>query len=315
MKNIAVTGATGFVGRHLLESLSRQQGINVLALAFSTPKSKLPDPDRVTWIHGDLGDPDVARRLCARGSTLIHLAYPTDWSLQAHLESINRLAETAAEQGVGRVIHCSTAVVVGASPEQRITETTPLVPRSAYEKTKLRLEIEWAKQSHGKFDLAIARPTAVFGPGSKNLLSLANALTRGNPLINYLRLSLFGKRRMNLVCVKNVVSAIEFLAARETSCDGKAFLISDDDDPLNNFRDVERILRSELGVDHMRPPALPVPAGVLNLLLRASGKSNVNPHRIYDGSALRDAGWRKASSLEEGLHEFAGWFKTTSGAS
>ena len=314
-KNISVTGATGFVGRHLLESLSRRRNINVCALAFSTPKNQLPQLDNVTWIHGDLGNPNVAIQLCARGSTLIHLAYPPDWSPQAHLESINRLAEIAASRGVGRVIHCSTAVVVGASPEPHVTETTPLEPKNQYEKTKLRLETEWIKQASGKFDLAIARPTAVFGPGSRNLLSLANALTKGNPLVNYLRSSLFGKRRMNLVCVKNVVSAIGFLAERERSCDGKAFLISDDDDPLNNFRDVERILRSGLGVDHMRPPALPVPAGILKLLLRASGRSNVNPQRTYDGSALRDAGWRKACNLKEGLHEFAGWFKTTRGAS
>lgn len=285
------------------------------ALAFRTAEERFQQFGNITWIRGDLGDPSTMRNLCIPDGTLIHLAHPAEWPLKVHLECTDRLAELAAERGVRRVIHCSTAVVVGASPELQVNETTPLEPKNEYEKTKLRLETEWIKLASGKFDLAIARPTAVFGPGSRNLLSLANALTKGNPLVNYLRSSLFGKRRMNLVCVKNVVSAIGFLAEREMSCDGKAFLISDDDDPLNNFRDVERILRSELGVDHMRPPALPVPGEILKFLLRASGRSNVNPQRIYDGSALRDAGWRKACSLKEGLHEFAGWFKTTREAS
>jgi len=310
-RNISVTGATGFIGRHLLESLSRQMDVNVLALACSTPENRLHRLRNVTWIRGDLGDPVIVSKLCASGNTLIHLAYPEDWSTQAHLENIGRLAEKAVEHGIGRVIHCSTAVVVGASSEQPVTETTPVAPSNEYEKTKFSLEVEWLKQASGKFDLAIARPTAVFGPGGKNLLSLANALTKGNPLVNYMRSSLFGNRRMNLVCVQNVVSAMEFLAALETACAGRTYLITDDDDPLNNFRDVERILRTELGVGDNRPPLLPVPSTALKLLLHCSGRSSTNPQRTYEGSSLREAGWRKVCGIEEGLRAFAAWYKTS----
>lgn len=312
-RNISITGATGFIGRHLLESLSQQQGVNVRALAYSTPENRLHRLNNVTWIRGDLGDPVAVGKLCAPGTTLIHLAYPADWSLRTHLESIGRLAEKAAGQGVRRVIHCSTAVVVGATSAQQVTEMTPVAPKNEYEKTKSRLEAEWLKQASGRFDFAIVRPTAVFGPGSKNLMSLANALTKGNTLVNYLRSSLFGNRRMNLVCVQNVVSAIAFLAARETDCEGKAFLISDDDDPLNNFRDVERILKRELGHIDEGLPVLPVPSMVLRLLLQLSGRSSTNPQRTYDGFRLREAGWHKVCSLEEGLKIFAAWYKTGRG--
>jgi nucleoside-diphosphate-sugar epimerase len=313
-RNISVTGATGFIGRHLLESLSRQQSVCVRALAHSTPENRLLRLDNVTWIRGDLGDPVTVGKLCAEGETLIHLAYPADWPAQAHLESTGRLAEMAAEQGIQRVIHCSTAVVVGKAPSQRITETTQVAPGNEYEMTKFRLEAEWLKQAAGKFDLAIARPTAVFGPGSKNLLSLANALTKGNPLVNYMRSSLFGDRRMNLVCVQNVVSALEFLVANEAACAGRAYLITDDDDPLNNFRDVENILRKALGLDDNRPRLLPVPSTALRLLLHCSGRSSTNPQRTYEGSRLREAGWRKVCGIEEGLRAFAAWYIASRGA-
>lgn len=310
MRNICVTGATGFIGRHLLENLSRQQGVNIRALAHRTPDELLPRLNNVIWVRADLGDPRAAGELCLQGGTLIHLAHPPHWPLQTYQECISRLAQAASEQGVRRVIHCSTAVVVGAACDQRIVETTPPQPRNDYEKNKLALESAWLKHALGKFDLAIARPTAVFGPGGKNLLALADALCGGSALINYLRSSVFGRRRMNLVCIQNVVSAIGFLAARDAACGGAAFLISDDDDPLNNFRDVERILKRELGIGNHTLPPVPVPSSVLKMLLRLSGRSNTNPERVYDGSGLRNAGWRSVCRLEQGLREFAAWYKT-----
>ena len=308
MREYSITGATGFLGRHLVESLTRRANVSLRALVHRTPDDKLPRSENVSWVRGNLEDPDIAADLLTKGSTLIHLAYPDSWSPQAHLANITQLARAAAEQGVRRVVHCSTASVVGATPAEQVNETTPPVPHSEYERSKLALESAWRANAAGKFDLVIVRPTAVFGPGGKNLLKLADSLTGGNPSINYLRSSLFGGRRMNLVYISNVIAAIEFLAEREEVFDGAAFLISDDDDPLNNFRDVERILNQEFGTADYPLPPLPVPPSLLGLLLRLSGRSNANPRRAYDSTRLREKGWRKACDLEQGLREFATWY-------
>lgn len=308
MREYSITGATGFLGRHLLESLARRPDVSLRALVHRTPDNKLPRSENLNWVRGDLGDPGIAADLLTRGSTLIHLAYPGSWSPQAHLANITQLARAAAEHGVRRVVHCSTAAVVGATPHERVNETTPPVPRTEYERSKLALESAWRVHATGRFDLVIARPTAVFGPGGRNLLKLADALAGGSAVINYLRSSAFGSRRMNLVCISNVIAALEFLAEREQMFDGAAFLVSDDDDPLNNFRDVERILSREFGAADCPLPPLPVSSGLLGLLLRLAGRSNANPRRVYESTRLRETGWRRACSLEQGLREFAAWY-------
>jgi nucleoside-diphosphate-sugar epimerase len=308
MRKYSITGATGFLGRHLVESLARRPDVSLRALVHRTPDNKLPHKENLRWVRGDLGDPNIAADLLTRGSTLIHLAYPDSWSPQTHLANITQLARAAAEKGVRRVVHCSTAAVAGAASDEQVNETTPPVPHTEYERSKLALESAWREHAAGRFDLVIARPTAVFGPGGKNLLKLADALAGGYPVVNYLRSSLFGSRRMNLVYISNVIAAIEFLATREKAFDGAAFLISEDDDPLNNFRDVERILKREFGVTDYPLSPLPVPSVLLSLLLRQAGRSNANPRRVYDSTRLREEGWSKTCGLEQGLQEFAAWY-------
>ena len=308
MGEISITGATGFLGRHLIPSLARRQDLNLRALVCRSPENVLPRSENLRWVRGDLENPDIAASLLSRDGTLIHLAYPDSWSPQAHLAAITHLARAAAEHGIRRVVHCSTAAVVGAAPDKQVRETTSPVPRTEYERTKLALESAWRTHAAGRFDLVIARPTAVFGPGGKNLLKLADALTGGAPVINYLRSSLSGRRKMNLVCIRNVISAIEFLAEHGEAFNGSEFIISDDDDPLNNYQDVERVLKQEFDIADYPLAPVPVPPAALGILLRLAGRSNSNPGRTYDSARLRKAGWSKSCGLEQALREFATWY-------
>jgi nucleoside-diphosphate-sugar epimerase len=282
--------------------------VAVSALTRRVPQNGLPQNERLRWVKGDLSNATVSTDWLAPGGILIHLAYASDWTTQAHLESVLRLARAVSDSGVRRVVHCSTAVVAGRTAELRVSETTPPFPLTDYERTKLAIESAWRDCSAGQFDLAIARPGAVFGPGGKNLVKLADALTAGGRIANYLRSSLFGGRNMNLVCVDNVIAALVFLADRSQPSGGEAFIVSEDDDSLNNFRDVEHILMREFGMKDYALPPLPVPPPVLGALLRLTRRSSADPRCVYDGARLRDAGWRKACSLEQGLREFAAWY-------
>ena len=154
----------------------------------------------------------------------------------------------------------------------------------------------------------ILRPTVVFGPGGRNLLKLVEALTTGSRLVNYLRSSVFGRRRMNLVPVQNLVAAFEFLLDLSRPLNGEVFIVSDDEDPLNNFRDVERRLMDGLTIHDYSAPPFPVPRLMLSGALALAGRSNTDPDRIYDGQKLARAGFtRKPYSLDRGLREFATW--------
>lgn len=303
---IAVTGATGFIGSHLLNSLLQHSHNRVRALARHIPGSA-PQTEQLQWIIGGLDDRAALETLLVPGCVLVHLAYPVQWNDQAHLDATRQLAETSARRGVSRVVHCSTATVVGRVADTRVSERTRANPYTRYEINKLAIENLWLDYAKG-FDLVIARPTAVFGPGGKNLLKLANALLYGNRQVNYLRSCLYADRQMNLVAVENVVTALELMIGREMPFGGKTFNISDDDDPLNRFCDVELLLMRALGLRYYDMPPVKMPRFILKGLLRAVGVSSLNPDRRYDSSELHNIGWSRACGLEEGVARFAASF-------
>lgn len=310
MRTVAITGATGFIGRHLLGRLARRRDLALRALTRGPLDARLPQGPGLQWIRGDLADPGATRALLEPGCELIDLAFPKDWPREKHLEVAAVLAEAGATARIHRVLHCSTAAVAGRAAERVITEETAARPATEYEVTKLAIEETWRARAAGRFELAILRPTAVFGAGGLNLLKLARDLEQGAGLTNYLRSSVFGRRRMNLIPVDNVTATFEFLLDHPGPLDRETYIVSEDEDPSNNFRDVEQLLGAALGVRPAPVPGLPVPGFVLGGLLRLAGRSNASPDRIYDGSKLRRAGLNeKPMTLAQGLREFATWTK------
>lgn len=308
MNTIAVTGGSGFLGRHLVESLAVAPQVQVRVLSRSTRSVNSPATPNIVWLRGDLENPDALRALMTGSRALVNLAYPGGWTIDRHRAAAERLGAIAAESNVKRVIHCSTAVVVGRSRGQ-VTEDTRVNPETEYERAKETIERGIAAALAGRCELAILRPTAVFGPGGMNLFKLATALTGGRRSLNYLKSSLLGRRRMNLVCVANVVEAIRFLVDYPGVLRGAIYLVSDDDDPMNTFAGVERVLMSALEVPPYRVSPVPVPEAVRALTLRLAGRPS-DGSQWFDPSRLRAAGYSPTISLERGLLQFAHWFQS-----
>lgn len=309
---VSITGSTGFIGGRLVDAFSRRGDVALRLL--TRDRAKLADETRSFQsppevLEGDLLNPESIGELPVAGGTVINTVYLAGRSLEDNVDAAANLAEAAAAAGIKRMIHCSTAVVVGRPEGSRVDESTPCRPQNEYETTKLAVEEELTRRAAGRFELAILRPTAVFGPGGQNLLKLANDLRHGRRVVNYLKSCLFNRRRMNAVCVANVVSAIEFLVDVEAPLTGDVFLISDDDQPGNTYRDIEKRLQQELGTPDYRFPRIPLPRFALSTCLRLVGKSNTNPDCRYDAGKIIDAGFHKPATLEDGLHEFADWYK------
>ena len=160
-----------------------------------------------------------------------------------------------------------------------------------------------------RLERVVLRPTAVFGPGGLNLVKLARSLTTGSRAVNYLRSSLFGRRRMNLVCIDNVVAALSFVIGQSSPLPDRIYIVSDDDDPANNFRDVESALIDRLRLPHYPLPPIALSLDVLRGVLQATGRASVDPRRNYACDRLRRAGYRPPMTLAEGLSRFAEWFE------
>jgi nucleoside-diphosphate-sugar epimerase len=260
-------------------------------------------------VAGDLLVPATLEKLVEPGSLVINLSYLAAHTRAENLAAMENLVDACIRGGAGRLVHCSTAVVAGKTGPGLVDEQTPCRPVSEYEKTKLVIEEVLLRRARGYFPVAILRPTAVFGPGGRNLLKLADGLCLGKGLGNYLKACLFNRRRMNLVCLDNVVAALIFLADSGPETAGQAFIIADDDSPLNNYRDLEAILRKKLAVAPYPLPIIPLPAGILRTLLNLAGRPTADPEVSYSCAKIAALGFERPCALAEGIEQFTGWYR------
>ena len=310
MNVIAITGATGFIGLHLLDHLAHQKDIQIRMLIHRDINNKILNRDNIIYVEGDLLKFETLNKLIVPGCTVVNLVYLRDCSKQENLSAIANLAEACAKAKIKRFIHCSTVVVAGNVKDDVITEKTPCSPVNIYEKTKLKIENLLLEKYGGLFEVVILRPTAVFGPGGKNLLKLANDLRYSNRIINYLKSCLFNYRKINLVYIDNVVSSIAFLIDTDKKIDREIFIVSDDEYHANNYRDVEQFLMRSFGYKDYLLPRVPLPFFILTSILKLAGKSNLNPTSVYDCQKLLSAGFKKPVLFEEGLVCFTDWYKS-----
>jgi nucleoside-diphosphate-sugar epimerase len=309
MSVLAITGASGFLGRTLLAAPLPAEFSELRVLVHHQRIAQPPGGGRLVSVEGNLLDPAPLRSLVAPGATVINLAYITMQEPAAgNLAASRNLLAACREAGIKRLIHCSTAVVAGSAPEDVITEDTPCRPVTDYERAKYRVEREMRDGAAGNHEIAILRPTVVFGPGGRNLMSQARRIARGSRLANLLYSALQGDRRMNLVSVHNVVAALLFLAASGREVDQQTYIVSDDAHRSNNYRGVARILGRELGRERV-VSGYALPPVFLKATLKARGRTNLNPRRVYADDKLRAAGFVKPRAFEAALAEFARWVR------
>ena len=299
-----IIGGTGFIGQHLCKELEREKNPTIRILSRHAQASTRR-PNHFQVVPGNILNLESLNNFMQTNSTAINFTYLYDKSYEDNIQSARNLAEVCKAQKVKRLVHCSTAVVVGRAKNNIINENTVCIPSTPYEKTKLEIEKILIDSLKGKTEVIIIRPTAVFGEHGKNLVKVANDLISLPSFITSLKTALFYKRRLNLVCVENVVSAILFLMKIDDRMDGKRFIISDDNEKENNYYDIINLLAGHFGRKPVKALYLPYRYHILRMLLTASKRSNTNPHRNYSSKKLFGLGFKKAIQFSEGIKRFA----------
>lgn len=306
-QTVAIIGANGFIGRNLLRRLS-DQGDTQIRLLSRRSRGFAPDSNQVTVVEGDLEVAESLQALLVPGCTVVNLAYDSRSPRATNLAAARNLATACVKHRVRRLIHCSTAVVFGRSPDTIVTERSVCEPRTEYGITKLMIEDILEQELCGTVELIIVRPTAVFGPGGQGLMKLARQLLNGKQSLNYLRSCLFDQRAMNLVCVDNVTAAFQHLIQVRQNLDREIFIVSQDEDSGNNFQYVEQILMEQFKLRGYAFPRVPLPPSILSAILYLRGQDVVDPDRRYDSGKLYSTGFLAESSLEAGLMAFGKWY-------
>lgn len=306
MKTIAILGASGYIGRNLLASLAEMTGYRIKILSrrvncFDDVNSTFPN---VELCVGDLCDPKSLIGFLEPQCIVVNLAYSWSGGAVTNLDVAHNLVSICRTAQVARLIHCSTAAVVGRVAVDQVTENTLSRPITEYGITKLQIEKILIAGLEGVCDVVVLRPTAVFGIDAAPLKKLVNDLTVGNRFQNYLKSCLFGRRRMNLVHIDNVIEAISFFVNYAEKLNGEIFIVSDDDSDANNFSYVENLLIEKLHIRRYIFPPISIPLGFLTFLLRCLGRNNVNPRCNYSPGKLINLGFRRPKSFESGLTEY-----------
>ena len=171
-----VTGATGFIGRHLVDALL-ERGALVRVLARDT--SRVPEGwhDRVEVAEGDVTRPGSLTSAVSGVDVVFHLAGvinlppgSDDRYYQVNLEGTKNVFNAAMTADVlpRRFLYCSSVGVMGVLKKVPADETTPCLPTNAYERSKLEAE-EWVLEEGRRQGVAVsvARPAWVYGPGDR----------------------------------------------------------------------------------------------------------------------------------------------------
>jgi nucleoside-diphosphate-sugar epimerase/predicted dehydrogenase len=320
-----VTGATGFIGRHLVRDLA-QRGVRVRALARDPERARDLAAPNVEVMIGDFADAAVIDGLADGIDTVFHLASvmkgTADEFERVDLAGGRRLLAESKRAGVRRFVFTSTMGAFklgGLRDGSVVTEEMSDEPERVghYSRAKLLMERELlAANRAGEIEAVITRPGLVFGPGiSPYLEHLPHVGSfKGD------RYTVFGDGEvpLQLTYVGNVVDAL-WRCATSSDAPGHVFTIIDDGVPTQRefVRRLARLTGRPLHVKTIPRPAawliglgVETAAGALRikppttrgLLLGKTAKLSFDCSR-----AKRVLGWTPAVGWEEGLRRAVAW--------
>jgi nucleoside-diphosphate-sugar epimerase len=321
---VLVTGATGFVGRHLVERLLAD-GVRVRAFVRPATVARHTLSAGVDLVSGDLatgalatGAPlDAAVQGC---DVVYHLAAVHGPAvLAADCEAVNvrgtaRLAEAAARAGVSRFVLASTRGVHGMIRDGTIDEGTPTSPDSPYRESKLVAEHEVSRVAgeHGLPSVILRLPSMI-GSGAMGWLGLFRAVATGR-----FRMIGSGANRQHPCAVADAVQALSRVRIA-TGVDGETFVIGGKESV--STRAFISLIADTLGVgvSRIRLPAAPYEAWRAIELAAArlrgrrpsQGRNEffVMSYRIDDSKARRLFGYEPSGSIADAVRETAAWYR------
>ncbi len=303
--DVAITGATGFVGRHLVQCL-RKDGRSLRVLARDP--SKLEHKD-VEFVQGDLSSPPALSELCAGVRSVVHCAGLVMATTRQAFEEVNvqgtaNMVAAAREAGVGRFVHLSSL----AAREPGISD---------YAATKRAGEDLVASES-GNMAWVMLRPPAIYGPGDKATLPLIKQLTQR---IAVLPGSKSG--RASLLHVEDLATALVALLER----DDTAGQIYELDDGHRDGYSWEQMAQLSGKVQGRKVSCIFLPRPAVSLVGRVEQKfaswgdrmPQVTPGKTAElyhedwvcrNLLLQDnSDWKPSISFEDGFEQTVAWYR------
>lgn len=325
MEKILVTGASGFIGSHIVEE-ALQQGYDVWAAVRKSSSREFLKDERIHFIELNLSSQQQLEEQL-RGHVFDYVVHAAGATKCLHVEDFYRIntegtknlvsALMAVGMPLKRFVFISSLSIMGAiheqQPYQEICETDTPHPNTAYGRSKLEAE-QWLEQMD--FPYVILRPTGVYGPREKDYFMQIKSIK------SHMDFAVgFQRQDITFIYVTDVVQAV-FLAF-EKGQTGRKYLLSDGE--VYQSATFSDYVHEELG----RPWWIRVKAPIwllriitfcgeywgrwtkkmtalnndkFNILRQRNWRCDIEPAR-------RELGFEPKVQLKEGVHRSIAWYK------
>ncbi|HXX56386.1 MAG TPA: NAD-dependent epimerase/dehydratase family protein [Thermodesulfovibrionales bacterium] len=312
-----VTGATGFIGSHLVDELLKR-GYEVACLVRRTSDLRWLDGLGAAIVYGDCESPDSLRDLAVDYDYVFHLAGLTKAKkdedfFSANVKGTENLLRIIAAGGtkLKRFLYLSSLAAVGPGNHNDASgEVTKANPVSSYGKSKLeaeRVTLRYEKE----IPVTILRPPAVYGPRDRDLFLFFKMIGKG--FYPY-----WGKCYYSFLYVEDLVKGM-VLAAEAEKTRGRVYFLSDSKVYSN-----EEIVTEIAEVLQTKATKLMIPKGLMTLFAAISAKltngaSIINRDKVkelnqsqwvcHNERAEREFGFIPKVMVKEGIKWTADWYR------
>lgn len=329
---VLVTGATGFIGTHLVRKL-KARGDDVRCLVRATSNTTSLEKMGVELAAGDIThyesvlDAAQGVDIVYHGAALVEVgaAGRSEYYL-LNVEGVRNILKACEAAGVKRLAHISTqSVAFDFSPKHHADETEPF-PRTYkdfYSETKALGETEVLNAAReGRVSAVAIRPTWVWGPGDTTILPIMARMGSRKQLV----LVGGGRAETSTSYVENVCDCL-ILAAQHEEVSGETFLVTDDEritarEFICSMADAAGFARPKLSV----PYGVAYASAAVFEKLHALSGSRKPPLMTRYAIALtgrnltyscekakRLLGYAPAVNVEEGMRRLAAWVEDIGG--
>ena len=323
--NILITGATGFIGSHLVKALLKSNlNVKVNALVrISSDIAKLKSLGGINYLYGDLQDKASLKKAIKGIDVLFHLAgilgkhgLSESMCYAVNVEGTRNLLEVCAGNGqIRQFIYLSSAGVSGPNVENANEGYLPN-PSNIYERTKARAEsIVFDYYRERDVPVTVLRPEFLYGPGDTHLLGLFKAIKK-----RMFFLIDGGQSLLHPTYIEDIIQAL-LACCGNTGTIGETYLIAGERSVT--VKEFTGLIAKYLGVKRInRSLSAKTAAFIARVFEFLLPILNIDPpltlsrvkffteSRSYDTLKARKGLGLQSFALEEGIKKTIEWYKS-----
>jgi dihydroflavonol-4-reductase len=317
-----VTGGTGFIGSHVVQSLLAE----AYAVRLLSRRPEIPEKlkgENVEVVQGDLEDPGSVINAMEGIDLFYHIGEIkniTKAQADKNIRLMENIVDNLNAKGIKRFVFVSSITVAGVPSEQPADEETvaKVILNDHYTTYKRRCEEIIREKSKG-CEYAVVRPAPVYGPGSRYLGRMVSVIETLGPI----GLPFIGdaKNIAPLIQVKDLAQAI-VLAGQRPEASGRPINLTDglSHTWLDFFTAIAEALHKKVRIIPIPSLLLKISAMPLDLFSVFFGVNfdpinymdYVSKDLMFDNTKARTLlGWQPAYSLFEGVAEMVADYKKT----